>query len=297
MGMATPSGPVGRGRGLCRRGLGPRLASSRGADARLVVSCGSILFASWLASRIGVPSATVGRRSPSGRWAAVRTIIPMSYVGLAASLGSVASPRWAGLVSTFPSMSTVVLAVTHLEEGPASASRIARTLPPANLSTAAFLAAFRFGCPLLGLAGGALCGFGAALITLAAMELVTRWLRLPSPPESRRSAQPAGGGHPRDAHLATFPAHFPPHASGPTRRIRISGGNPALLSANPAARSGKSASRSRTAERIRRSPVCVLRSLTISWRLRLHPCLPPGVAHRRREQSWEPILTGRSGTC
>ena len=51
----------------------------------------------------------------------------------------------------------------------------------ANLSTAAFLAAFRFGCPLLGLAGGAVCGFGAALINLAAMELVTRRLRLPSP--------------------------------------------------------------------------------------------------------------------
>ena len=191
--------------------------------ARLVLSCASILFASWLASRIGVPSATDGRRSPSGRWAALmRTMIPMSYLVLAAILGSMASPRWAGLVSTFPSISMVVLAVTHLEEGPASASRIARALPPANLSTAAFLAAFRFGCPLLGLAGGAVCGFGAALINLAAMELVTRPAPPARSPEAPHPAPTRGGGHPRCT-SRLFQDHF--HAHNRSGRAPISAGS------------------------------------------------------------------------
>ena len=68
-------------------------------------------------------------------------------------------------------MSTVLLTVTHLEEGPAEASRIARALPSANLSTAAFLAACRFGCPILGPGWAMLLGYAAALTNLAAIEL------------------------------------------------------------------------------------------------------------------------------
>jgi hypothetical protein len=74
----------------------------------------------------------------------------------------------------FPSMSMVLLAVTHLEEGPAEASQIARTLPPANLSTVVFLAAFCFGCPALGLGWATLCGYIAALTNLAAIELAAK---------------------------------------------------------------------------------------------------------------------------
>jgi hypothetical protein len=107
----------------------------------------------------------------------LRTIIPLTYIVIVAIVSSVASPTWAGLVGTFPGISTVILAVTHMEEGAASASRIARALPPANLSTVAFLAAFRFGCPALGLGWGTLCGCGAALINLAAMERIPRLLR------------------------------------------------------------------------------------------------------------------------
>ena len=40
-----------------------------------------------------------------------------------------AGPSWAGLLSTFPSLSLVVLIVTYLEAGPAEASRIAQVLP------------------------------------------------------------------------------------------------------------------------------------------------------------------------
>lgn len=147
---------------------------------RLVVSFGSILAASVVASWIGIPAVVSFRAAPSGRWiAAVRTIFPLSYVAVAGVASGVASPRWAGLVSTFPSMSAVVLVVTHLEEGAAAAGRIARTLPAANLSTAAFLAAFRLGCPTLGLACGASCAYLAALLTLAAIEGIPRSTLLP----------------------------------------------------------------------------------------------------------------------
>ncbi len=155
--------------------------------ARLGISCGSILVATFLVSRIGIPAESGPHVAPSRRRTAlVRTIIPVTYVAIVGVVTSSAAPRWAGLVSTFPSMSTVVLAVTHLEEGAASASRIARALPPANLSTAAFLAAFRFGCPVLGLAWGTLLGYLCALINLAAVELVPRAHQLPYPLSLRR---------------------------------------------------------------------------------------------------------------
>ena len=154
---------------------------------RLGISCGSILVATYLVSRIGIPAESGPHASPSRRRTAlVRTIIPVTYVAIVGVVTSSAAPRWAGLVSTFPSMSTVVLAVTHLEEGAASASRIARALPPANLSTAAFLAAFRFGCPVLGLGWGTLLGYLCALINLAAIELVPRSRRLRYPLPLRR---------------------------------------------------------------------------------------------------------------
>jgi hypothetical protein len=150
------------------------------------------MAASLLVSRIGIAAAASPRASPSGRWIAViRTIIPLSYVIVAGIVNGAAGPRWAGLVSTFPGMSTVVLAVTHLEEGAASASLIARALPPANLSTAAFLAAFRIGCPTLGLAWGASCAYLAALLNLAAIEWISRSFRLP-----RWLSQPGGGSAP-----------------------------------------------------------------------------------------------------
>jgi hypothetical protein len=150
-----------------------------GSAHRLGLAFASILAASWLVSRIGIPVDDAPARSPSARWiAAVRTIIPVLYVIVVGIVTGVASPRWAGLVSTFPSMSTAVLAVTHLEEGAVPASRIARALPPANLSTAAFLAAFRLGSPSLGMASGVLCGYFAALINLVAIEWLPRSIRL-----------------------------------------------------------------------------------------------------------------------
>ena len=146
-----------------------------GAMPCLAISLGAIALASHLTGRIGIPRASHARVLRSESWTVVfRTAIPTAYVTVVGIAASAASPSWAGLVSMFPSMSLVLLAVTHLEEGPSEASQIARTLPPANLSTAIFLAAFRFGCPALGLGWATLCGYIAALTNLAAIELVAQ---------------------------------------------------------------------------------------------------------------------------
>ena len=97
---------------------------------------------------------------------AVRTAIPAIYVLVLGIVQRMAGPGWAGLVSTFPSMSLVVLAVTHLEAGPAEASRIAKVLPAGNSSTLAFLAAFQLASTAIGLAGGTIAGYAAAVAAL-----------------------------------------------------------------------------------------------------------------------------------
>ncbi len=140
----------------------------------LGIALGAILLTSFLVARLDIPNASVRTFTRSSRWSSlVRTAVPALYVVVVGIASGAASPRWAGLVGTFPSMSTVLLIVTHLEEGPAEASRIARALPWANLSTAAFLAAFRFGCPFLGPDWATLLGYAAALTNLAATELAS----------------------------------------------------------------------------------------------------------------------------
>jgi hypothetical protein len=141
----------------------------------LGIALGAILLTSVLSTRVAIPTGSVGRVRKSSPWLPlVRLAVPIAYVFVVAVASESASPSWAGLVSTFPSMSTVLLIVTHLEEGPAEASRIARSLPSANLSTAAFLAAFRFGCPLVGPAWAMIIGYGAALTSLTTIELLHR---------------------------------------------------------------------------------------------------------------------------
>ena len=76
----------------------------------------------------------------------LRTATPVLYLIVLGIAQQLAGPSWAGLVSTFPSLSLVVLIVTYLESGPAEASRIAQVLPSGNTSTLAFLAVFRLVC-------------------------------------------------------------------------------------------------------------------------------------------------------
>ena len=99
-----------------------------------------------------------------------RTAMPVIYVLALGFVQHVAGPGCAGLVSTFPSMSLVVLAVTHLEAGAAEASRIAKVLPAGNTSTLAFLAAFRLASPAIGVAGATIAGYAAAVAALLVIE-------------------------------------------------------------------------------------------------------------------------------
>ena len=121
----------------------------------------------------------------------LRTALPVLYMVFLSIAEHLAGSYWAGLGSTFPTMSLVVLLVTHLEAGPDEACRIAQVLPVGNLSTLAFLAAFGFVSGEIGLAGGMLAGYAAALGALVAIEASARPQRTQwSPVAIRRRRQP-----------------------------------------------------------------------------------------------------------
>jgi hypothetical protein len=142
-----------------------------GTLPRLGIASFAILAATYWARRIPTPAgASAGASLSTFQVMATRTAIPAIYGLLLGIVQWMAGPSWAGLVSTFPSMSLVVLAVTHLEAGPAETSRIAKVLPAGNTSTLAFLAAFRVISPAIGLGGGTIAGYAAALIALLVIE-------------------------------------------------------------------------------------------------------------------------------
>jgi len=144
-----------------------------GALPRLGFAAVALVFAARLVSRIplSVPNHT-HRPVPLSnvRAMVLRSAIPALYMLLLGSVECLAGPGCAGLVSTFPSMSFVVLLVTHLEVGPLEASRIARVLPAGNASTLAFLAAFRLTCLESGVVGATIAGYVAAVAALLVIE-------------------------------------------------------------------------------------------------------------------------------
>jgi hypothetical protein len=148
-----------------------------GAVERLGIAGVALVFAAYWARRILVPAPRFGRNFvPPSTWRTMvlRTAIPALYVLFLAGVEQLAGTVWAGLMSTFPSMSLVVLLVTYLEAGPTQSTRIALVLPAGNTSTAAFLAAFRLACPQVGLGAGMLAGYAAALFALLIIEAIAR---------------------------------------------------------------------------------------------------------------------------
>ena len=113
-----------------------------GVASALGIAIFAIVAASYWAGRLPIAERSRGAAalSPFQVMAAAHGHTSHLCAG-ARDRGALAGPGWAGLMSTFPSMSLVVLAVTHLEAGPAEASRIAKALPSGNTSTLAFLAA------------------------------------------------------------------------------------------------------------------------------------------------------------
>jgi hypothetical protein len=171
-----------------------------GVTSRLALAASVILTASVLGGRIADPpvSRPWNASSPS-RALLFRSVIPTIYVLVVAVVHTVAGPSPAGLVSTFPSLSLVVLAVTHLEVGASEASRIARFLPLGNLSTLAFLAAFCWVSPVVGLGSALLFGYAAVGVMLLVIHMGN--CKIPSShgvawPGARRISRPRPSGAP-----------------------------------------------------------------------------------------------------
>jgi hypothetical protein len=146
-----------------------RLLPGRG-NASLGVALLAVVAASVVAGRMrGVDEFEGSGRRPLSATSTrvLRTLVPIGCLTASLGMGEVFGPEVAGLMSTFPGVTLTVLALTHLESGPTSAIRMARALPAGNLGMVAFLAAFRFACPSLGLAWGTCLGYVASLAILA----------------------------------------------------------------------------------------------------------------------------------
>jgi hypothetical protein len=147
-----------------------------GVVAHLGIATSAMIAGAGIATRLPLPKRGPSWQAMSPRHKLIlRSAVPALYVAAVALVDALAGPRWTGLVGTFPSMSLVVLAVTHLEAGPLEASRIARVLPAGNLSTLSFLACLRGACPLVGLAGGMMAGYSGALLALLLVAAAVRW--------------------------------------------------------------------------------------------------------------------------
>lgn len=152
-----------------------------GAFGSVGIAAIGVITASLAAGRMPETKSGRGAIAPSRlRCLALRTAVPVICLAAVAALRAWAGPRWAGLLSPFPGMSLAVLVVTHLEAGPAEASRMARALPPGCWGMIAFLVAFRFGSPVMGLGWATVFGYLLAAAALLAVEALTRWSR-PSP--------------------------------------------------------------------------------------------------------------------
>jgi hypothetical protein len=148
--------------------------------------------ASWVGRiRVTETRGEGGRAPLSGfRTIVLRTATPVIYVILLGIFERLAGTSWAGLLSTFPSVSLVVLVVTYLEAGPGESSRVAQVLPCGNLSTLAFLAVFRLVCEGGGVGWATAAGYGAALAALFVIQRFSNLLEF-----VRASALPINPRH------------------------------------------------------------------------------------------------------
>ena len=144
-----------------------------GAMPKVIVAATALAGAAiWVGRIHGPQTCGDGGRVPlsGARTVVLRTATPVVYVILLGMFERLAGPSWAGLMSTFPSLSLVVLVVTYLEAGPGESSRVAQVLPCGNLSTLAFLAVFRLVCEEAGVRWATAAGYGAALVAILVIQ-------------------------------------------------------------------------------------------------------------------------------
>jgi hypothetical protein len=149
----------------------------RSGVANLSVACLAVVGAIGLASRIRVveDQDTDHRPLPRLPIRLLRTFVPMICLLSSLILGELLGAQVAGLMSTFPGMTLTILLLTHVESGAVAALRMARALPVGNLGMVAFLAAFRFGSPSLGLVWGSILSYACALAMLTLVVLFGRF--------------------------------------------------------------------------------------------------------------------------
>jgi hypothetical protein len=144
---------------------------SPGPVGCLGLATAAVLMACHLTQRPPGGDDPPSRPAPSAiRALLLRTSTPAACLLAVTALRDAAGPRWAGLLGPFPGLTLAALVTAHLESGPAEAARMARALPPGNLGTVAFLAAFRFVGPQAGMVQGVMSGYAAALATLVAVD-------------------------------------------------------------------------------------------------------------------------------
>jgi hypothetical protein len=163
-----------------------RTLPDTGAAARIGLANAGVLAACSLAYRVRI-AAGEPRPSP-GPWlrhVVLGTMAPAALLVTVRVVRAVGGASWAGLFTTFPAMSLALLVATHLEAGPAAVCRMARAMPPGNLITLIFLAAFRLAGDRIGLGWGAACGYTSALATLLALEGLARSSAIDSHPGAR----------------------------------------------------------------------------------------------------------------
>ena len=163
-----------------------------------------LAFACHLAARVEAGAAwdhpaEPGRAPASPRPGATftgRTAVPVAYFGALQVLRPLAGAGFVGRFVTFPGASLAVLASIHREAGPGTACRTAAAMPFGGLGMLAFLTAFRFGAPRLGLGWGTAAGYAAAFAVLGALAVLRpagRSRRRPGPapcPPTPRGPRP-----------------------------------------------------------------------------------------------------------
>lgn len=146
---------------------GSVLVPDSGPAGRIAIATCAVLAACRWADRIAIGGNEATSITPSRlRCLLLRTVVPAACLVAVTGLRELTGIRWAGLFSTFPGMTLAVLVVTYLESSPAEAGRMAKSLPSANFGMVAFIGAFRFGCPAVGLGWGTVCGYALAALTL-----------------------------------------------------------------------------------------------------------------------------------
>jgi hypothetical protein len=140
----------------------------------LVVSAACLLAALAQSMPTATSAASTKAKRSAWRGMILRTIIPATCVLTVTTLSQHLGTVGAGLLGTFPCMLASMLVVTSLEDGVTAASKLAQAFPVGQLATLSFVVLFGQLCPSMGVTVALLVGYIAAVMTLGAIEWISR---------------------------------------------------------------------------------------------------------------------------